>query len=231
MWFVHLQEFFKPVSILSRCPRSMQKSWEKSCKQMYAVPIEMGRWSGLLLRLIHTTRTHTHKHKSTLHAQTPSPSNGGKKSHRKWFIIFIITTQMCRFSFSKPTEIDRTICACCILDVCDCVLVIRPFDNRVQKHACFWRKFLQYDTWTLRQKSEHEKKECVMHRKKRERGRGREREILLKKKTDANILNHWIWADIHINTVNYTSTHTLIKQNSRKMFEQEEKNRNHIQEL
>lgn len=42
---------------------------------------------------------------------------------------------MCRFSFSEPTEIDRTICVGCILDMCDCVLVIRPFGSRVHMHV------------------------------------------------------------------------------------------------
>lgn len=130
-----------------------RKVGKKVANKMYAVPIEMRWWSGLTLILMLFARTHSHANRfaqiyfgrahTRTHKLNHSPSNGGKKSHRKWFIICIITTQMCRFSFS---ETDRNWQDhMCLLHighmytcVSDCVLVIRPFDNRVQKHTCFW---------------------------------------------------------------------------------------------
>lgn len=89
--------------------------------------------------------------------------------------LYYYHTNVSLLIFGNRQKLTGPYVLCCIywICVCDCVLVIRPFDNRVQKHACFWQKFLRHDTtrhdtWTPAQKCEHGKKSRVMHGQKSE---------------------------------------------------------------
>lgn len=89
------------------------------------------------------TRAHTHAQTHPLTKQRCKEITP-KMVHN----LYYYHTNVSLLIFGNRQKLTGPYVLCCIywICVCDCVLVIRPFDNRVQKHACFWQKFLRHDT-------------------------------------------------------------------------------------